>query len=54
VAHAIKQMAPSTPTVLLKGWGRAVTDGERPRDVDLALSKPPKLRELRETLARLR
>ncbi|MES2069621.1 MAG: response regulator [Pseudomonadota bacterium] len=54
VASAIKQMSPSTPVILLTGWGqRLASDGDNPVHVDCVLSKPPKLRELREALARI-
>jgi len=52
VAEAIKAASPYTPVILLTGWGqRLVEDGEIPPHVDRVLSKPPKLRELREALA---
>ena len=52
VADAIKAVAPSTPVILLTGWGqRLVAEGDIPPHVDRVLSKPPKLRELREALA---
>ncbi len=52
VAGAIKDVSPSTPVILLTGWGqRLVAEGDVPLHVDRVLSKPPKLRELRETLA---
>jgi len=52
VASSIKEMAANTPVILLTGWGqRLMADGERPAHVDCVLSKPPKLRELREALA---
>jgi len=39
--------------IMLTGWGqRLVAQGEVPANVDLVLSKPPKLRDLREALAR--
>jgi PAS domain S-box-containing protein len=51
VASAVKTTAPSTPVVLLTGWGqRMVAEGDMPPYVDYVLSKPPKLRELREVL----
>jgi PAS domain S-box-containing protein len=54
VAAAVKQAAAATPVIMLTGWGqRLVADGEIPADVDLVLSKPPKLRDLRQALARL-
>jgi signal transduction histidine kinase/ActR/RegA family two-component response regulator len=54
VASAIKHASPATPIILLTGWGqRLVTEGEVPPHVDLVLNKPPKLRDLREALAKL-
>ena len=53
VASAVKATSPSTPVIMLTGWGqRLVADGDIPPHVDLVLSKPPKLRDLREALAR--
>jgi CheY-like chemotaxis protein/anti-sigma regulatory factor (Ser/Thr protein kinase) len=55
VASAIKETSPATPVLLLTGWGeRLVAEGEIPPNVDRVLSKPPKLRELREALAQVR
>jgi signal transduction histidine kinase/ActR/RegA family two-component response regulator len=52
VANAVKEMSPATPVILLTGWGqRLITEGDVPPNVDRVLSKPPKLRELREALA---
>ncbi len=52
VAAAIKAMSPSTPIILLTGWGqRLLAEGDIPPHVDRILNKPPKLRELREALA---
>jgi len=54
VAAAIKGLAPSTPIILLTGWGqRLVAEGDIPPHVDRVLNKPPKLREIREALAHL-
>jgi signal transduction histidine kinase/ActR/RegA family two-component response regulator len=54
VARELKAMAPDLPIIMLTGWGeRLVSEGGVPADVDLILSKPPKLRTLRETLLRL-
>jgi CheY-like chemotaxis protein len=53
VAAAIKQMSPATPVILLTGWGqRLAPDGDSPVQADFVLSKPPKLRDLREVLAK--
>jgi CheY-like chemotaxis protein/anti-sigma regulatory factor (Ser/Thr protein kinase) len=52
VSNAVKTAAPGTIVLLLTGWGqRMVADGDVPAHVDRVLSKPPKLRELREALA---
>jgi signal transduction histidine kinase/ActR/RegA family two-component response regulator len=52
VASAVKQASPSTPIVLLTGWGRRLmAEGEVPPQVDRVVSKPPTLRQLREALA---
>jgi len=54
VASAVKRIFPNTPVILLTGWGqRLVTEDDIPADVDRVLNKPPKLRELRTTLAEL-
>jgi PAS domain S-box-containing protein len=54
VASSIKEAAPSTPVILLTGWGqRLVDEGEVPSHVDRVLNKPPKLSELRLALAEL-
>jgi signal transduction histidine kinase/CheY-like chemotaxis protein len=53
VAAAVKAASPSTPVILLTGWGqRLVAEADIPPHVDYVLSKPPKLRELREALHR--
>ena len=52
VAEAIKSFSRTTPVILLTGWGqRLIDEGDVPSHVDQVLSKPPKLRQLRETLA---
>jgi PAS domain S-box-containing protein len=53
VSNAVKTAAAETIVLLLTGWGqRLVADGDIPPHVDHVLSKPPKLRELREALVR--
>jgi len=53
VASAVKAASPFTPVILLTGWGeRLLADGDIPPHVDQVLSKPPKLRDLRQALAR--
>jgi PAS domain S-box-containing protein len=52
VSTAIKTAAPETIVLLLTGWGqRLVAEGDIPPHVDQVLSKPPKLRAVREALA---
>jgi DNA-binding NtrC family response regulator len=52
VSAAVKEADPNTVVLLLTGWGqRSLATGDVPEHVDRVLSKPPKLRELRETLA---
>jgi CheY-like chemotaxis protein len=52
VAAAVKQLSPSTPVLLLTGWGqRMASEGDIPMYVDRLLSKPPKLSDLRNALA---
>jgi CheY-like chemotaxis protein len=51
VAAAVKTALRSMPVILLTGWGqRLVSEDDMPAHVDRILSKPPKLRELREAL----
>ncbi|HEY3864325.1 MAG TPA: ATP-binding protein [Verrucomicrobiae bacterium] len=52
VAATIKTASPQTPVILLTGWGqRMIADHEVPPHVDRVLSKPPKIRDLRQALA---
>jgi len=54
VAKALKRESPKTPVILLTGWGAFMKeDGQFPEQIDSVLSKPPRSRELRETLQRL-
>jgi signal transduction histidine kinase/CheY-like chemotaxis protein len=54
VASAVKAMAPSTPVIMLTGWGRRLlADNDVPPCVDRLLGKPPKLVDLRTAFAEL-
>ena len=54
VAAAVKALSPTTPVVLLTGWGQRLrTEHSIPANVDRLVSKPPKLPDLRRTLAEL-
>jgi PAS domain S-box-containing protein len=51
VASAVKNLSPSTPVILLTGWGqRLIAEGDVPAHVDRVLGKPPRLNQLREAL----
>jgi signal transduction histidine kinase/ActR/RegA family two-component response regulator len=51
VAAAVKAACPTTPVILLTGWGqRLVSEGDVPPHVDRVLNKPPRLMELRAAL----
>ncbi len=52
VAATLKAASPLVPIILLTGWGqRLAIEGDLPPHVDLVLSKPPRLAQLREALA---
>jgi signal transduction histidine kinase len=52
VAAAVKEASGSTRVVMLTGWGQRLANrGEVPAHVDRLLSKPPRLRDLREALS---
>ena len=54
VAKLLKQESPRTPVVMLTGWGAFMKEQDStPTQVDAVLSKPPRSREIRETLCRL-
>lgn len=54
VATAIKQASPATPVIMLTGWGMMMKDeGDVPAQVDGVLSKPPRVKELGDMLARV-
>jgi signal transduction histidine kinase/ActR/RegA family two-component response regulator len=54
VAAAIKQASPSTPIILLTGWGQRLLDeATLPENIDRVLSKPPRLNQLRAALFEL-
>jgi signal transduction histidine kinase/ActR/RegA family two-component response regulator len=54
VANAVKAESPATPVIMLTGWGTMMKeDGDVPAQVDGVLSKPPKINELFDMLARV-
>ena len=53
VAKIIKQESPTTPVIMLTGWGAFMKEeGNAPTKIDGIISKPPKVRDLREALRR--
>jgi CheY-like chemotaxis protein len=54
VAASIKAASGRTPVILLTGWGkRLLAENDIPPHVDRVLSKPPRMAEVRATLAEL-
>ena len=54
VASAVKGLSPSTPVMLVTGWGQRINmERDRPLHVDRVLSKPPKVADVRKALAEL-
>jgi signal transduction histidine kinase len=54
VASSIKAISPTTPVILLTGWGqRLIASNESQPHIDKVLAKPPRLHELRAALAEL-
>ena len=53
VAAAVKRQSPAAPVIMLTGWGqRMADDSDLPNGVDMVLSKPPRLADLRAALQR--
>ena len=53
VAATVKTSVPNTLVIMLTGWGNnLLAESELPQGVDVILSKPPRLNELRAALAR--
>jgi PAS domain S-box-containing protein len=54
VAATVKGLSPSTPVMLVTGWGQRINmEKDRPLHVDRVLSKPPKVADVRKALAEL-
>ena len=54
VATRLRQLDARVPVIMLTGWGhRLIATGDLPEHVDRVLSKPPKMAELRATIAEL-
>ncbi len=54
VARSIKSESPSTPVILLTGWGTMIKDdGDQTVLVDAVFSKPPRMHELNQLLLKV-
>jgi signal transduction histidine kinase/ActR/RegA family two-component response regulator len=54
VAASVKGLSPTTPVILLTGWGqRLIATNDAPAHVNKVLAKPPRLLELRAAFAEL-
>ena len=54
VAARLRQLDGNVPVIMLTGWGhRLIATDDLPEHVDRVLSKPPKMAELRATIAEL-
>jgi CheY-like chemotaxis protein len=54
VAKAIKGESPSTPVIMLTGWGSEIREGkEKISEVDVVIEKPPSIQHLHETLLKV-
>jgi hypothetical protein len=54
VAASVKAISPTTPVVLLTGWGRRLlAENEILPHVDRVISKPPRIADIRAVLAQL-
>jgi PAS domain S-box-containing protein len=55
VVRTIKKISPTTPVILLTGWGtRRGGEGDIPTEADAVLSKPPKVKEVRAALSNIK
>jgi len=53
-AASVKAISPTTPVLMLTGWGRRLlAQNEIPPHVDRVLGKPPRLDDIRAALAEL-
>ena len=52
VGEKIKELSPTTPVILLTGWGRLMEEDEIPPSIDAMLPKPVTMEALRQALKR--
>ena len=53
LAEILKKESPSTPVIMMTGWGTLMKDEELPPHVDGVLNKPPQTNELQKALLRV-
>lgn len=54
VAQTVKTESPKTPVIMLTGWGTMLNQkGENLSQVDAVLSKPPRIEDLNDTIAKV-
>lgn len=53
LARAIRRLSPDLPIVMITAYGEALALSDALRDVDVVISKPFGLRELRDVIAKL-
>jgi len=54
VAQTVKTESPNTPVIMLTGWGTMLNQkGENLSQIDAVLSKPPRIADLNETIAKV-
>jgi CheY-like chemotaxis protein len=54
VVRTVKRESPTTPMIMLSGWGRQMkADGDESAEADYVLSKPPRIHELRQALSKV-
>ena len=54
VAEAIKAISPTTPIIMMTGWGALMkAAGEKAPGIDALVSKPPRIAELNKLLLQL-
>jgi DNA-binding NtrC family response regulator len=54
VAEAIKAISPTTPIIMMTGWGSLMkAAGEKAPGIDALVSKPPRIAEINKLLLQL-
>ena len=53
LAHILKAESPSTPIIMMTGWGTLIKGEDLPALVDEMLNKPPNISELQQALRKV-